>query len=260
MRFGIMFFSEITHTQASHLLHNDKLNRAYLVSVHNKKTSNEEVERELAEFQALAETLGLKIVGHAIQRLAQLNPRFYVGSGLAVSLKSKLEPLEAGLLLVDAELSAVQERNLSEISGAKVYTRTDVILEIFARRAATREGKLQVELARLEYALPRMVGMWTHFGRISGGIGVGRGGIGETQLEIDRRRARSRIAQVRRELENVRRVRAGHRKKRHKNALPTFALVGYTNAGKSTLLNRLTDARAFPVEKQYATHDPLTEK
>jgi GTP-binding protein HflX len=240
-------------------LQKDNLTRAYLVAVRDKKIPAHIAQAELEEFSTLARTLRLELVGETLQRISNFNPKYMIGSGLAESLKEKLQAMNAGLLLVDGELSPVQERNLEKVTGAKVYTRTDVILEIFARRAQTREGKLQVELAQLEYALPRMVGMWTHFGRIAGGIG-GRGGAGETQLEIDRRRARTRIAQVRRELENVRRVRAEHRKQRTRNEIPVFALVGYTNAGKSSLLNRLTGAGAHAADQLFATLDPLTER
>lgn len=238
---------------------NDKLTRAYLVAVREKKLPVAAAEAELDEFAALAGSLGLTVVGQTLQRVSNFNPKYLVGAGLAESLREKLAGLEAGLLLVDADLSAAQERNLAETTKAKIYTRTDVILEIFARRAGTREGKLQVELAKLEYALPRMVGLWTHFGRAGGGIG-GRGGAGETQLEIDRRRARQRVAQLKRELQTVRRVRAEHRKQRARNAIPVFALVGYTNAGKSSLLNRLTDAGALAANQLFATLDPLTER
>lgn len=240
-------------------LKKSNLSRAYLVAVREKTVSAAAGQDELEEFATLARTLGFTIVGQTLQRIGNFNPKYLMGAGLAESLGEKLKALDAGLLLVDGELTGVQERNLEKVTGAKVYTRTDVILEIFARRAGTREGKLQVELARLEYDLPRMVGMWTHFGRIAGGIG-GRGGVGETQLELDRRRARTRIAQVKRELEDVRRVRAEHRKHRARNAVPVFALVGYTNAGKSSLLNRLTAAGAYEADQLFATLDPLTER
>jgi GTP-binding protein HflX len=237
----------------------DKLTRAYLVAVREKKISVGDAEAELDEFAALAASLGLTVVGQTLQRVSAFNPKYLIGAGLAESLHDKLAALDAGLLLVDGDLSAAQERNLTAATKAKIFTRTDVILEIFARRAGTREGKLQVELAKLEYALPRMVGLWTHFGRAGSGIG-GRGGAGETQLEIDRRRARQRIAALKRELQTVRRVRAEHRKQRVRNAVPVFALVGYTNAGKSSLLNRLTDAGALAANQLFATLDPLTEK
>lgn len=237
----------------------DNLGRAYLVAVREKTVSAAAAQDELEEFATLARTLGFSIVGQTLQRIGNFNPKYLMGAGLAESLRATMQTLDAGMLLVDGELTGAQERNLEKTTGAKVYTRTDVILEIFARRAGTREGKLQVELARLEYDLPRMVGMWTHFGRIAGGIG-GRGGVGETQLELDRRRARTRIAQLKRELETVRRVRAEHRKHRTRNAVPVFALVGYTNAGKSSLLNRLTSAGALEADQLFATLDPMTER
>jgi GTPase len=234
--------------------------RAYLIGVHDRKTPVHEAEAELNELHELTAALGLTVVGQTLQRVTQFNSKFYMGLGLAESLKAKLASLDAGLLIVDGELSPGQERNLEKATGAKVYTRTDVILEIFAQRAQTREGKLQVELAQLQYVLPRMVGMWTHFGRSMGGSGAGMGGVGETQLEIDRRRTRQRITHLRRELKEVQRSRREHRKQRSRREIPTFALVGYTNAGKSSLLNRLTEAGAIEADQVFATLDPLTER
>ncbi len=235
------------------------LHRAYLIAVRDRSTPVQEAEDELQELEVLAQAIDYDIAGHTVQRVTQFHPKYLMGSGLAESLGDKLRALDAGALLVDGDLSPAQERNLEKITGAAVYTRTDVILEIFARRAQTREGKLQVELARLEYALPRMVGMWSHFGRMMGGIG-GRGGEGETQLEVDRRKARIRINQLRRELDQVRHTRREHRKQRARREIPRFALVGYTNAGKSSLLNRLTAAGALEADQLFATLDPLTER
>ncbi len=238
---------------------NENLTRAYLIAVREKTTLLADAERDVDELEFLCESIDLKVVGKTVQRLSHFNPKYLLGTGMAESLKGRMAALDAGLLIVDAELSPVQERNLEKLTGAKVYTRTDVILEIFGRRAQTSEGKLQVELAQLEYALPRMVGMWTHFGRMMGHVG-GRGGEGETQLEIDRRKARQRIGQVRRQLEEVRRVRTEARKQRTRREIPSFALVGYTNAGKSSLLNRLTEAGAYEANQLFATLDPLTER
>ena len=235
------------------------LNRAYLISVREKSTPFAEAERDLDELAFLVQAVDIQVVGQTAQRVARFHPKYMLGPGTAESLKGRLAALDAGLLIVDAELTPAQERNLEKATGVKVYTRTDVILEIFGRRAATREGKLQVELAQLQYVLPRMVGMWTHFGRSMGHVG-GRGGVGETQLELDRRRARQRITQLKRQLKDVQRVRGEARKQRTRREIPTFSLVGYTNAGKSSLLNRLTEAGAFEADQLFATLDPLTER
>ena len=235
------------------------LNRAYLISVREKSTPLADAERDLEELAFLAQAVDIQVVGQTAQRVTRFNPKYMLGLGTAESLKGRLASLDARLLIVDAELTPAQERNLEKLTGAKVYTRTDVILEIFGRRAATREGKLQVELAQLQYVLPRMVGMWTHFGRSMGHVG-GRGGVGETQLEIDRRRARQRITQLKRQLKDVRRTRGEARKQRARHEIPTFSLVGYTNAGKSSLLNQLTQAGAFEADQLFATLDPLTER
>lgn len=236
-----------------------KTERAYLIAIRDRKAPAAMAQSELDELEALVSALGWSVTGKTCQRVANYSPKYLMGAGLAEGLKPRLEALSAGILVVDGDLSPTQERNLEQTTGAKVYTRTGVILEIFARRAATKEGKLQVELAQLEYALPRMIGMWSHFGRTMGGIG-GRGGEGETQLEMDRRRARMRIAQLRRELQEVKRNRGEHRKRRSRRAYPVFALVGYTNAGKSSLLNCLTNAGAFEANQLFATLDPLTER
>ncbi|HTU77205.1 MAG TPA: GTPase HflX [Solirubrobacteraceae bacterium] len=193
---------------------------------------------DLAELGELLRTAGVGVVGELIQRREQPHPNTYIGPGKVAEAKALAQALDANLVACDDELSARQERNLERALGLPVVDRTTVILDIFAAHAGSAEGKLQVELAQLEYNLARMRGLWSHLERLGGGIGTR--GPGETQIETDRRLARNRIATLRRRLEHVKGTRAVQRAERERAALPTIALVGYTNAGKSTLLNALT--------------------
>lgn len=193
------------------------------------------------------------------QRLPKPNMTHYVGSGKLEEIRALKDTLHYDVVLVNDELSPGQLRHLEDALDAKVIDRTALILDIFARRAQTHEGRLQVELAQLEYRLPRLTRMWTHLSRQAVG-GVGLRGPGETQLEVDRRQARRRIALIKSQLQEVHRHRELYRNRRRRQNIPVIALVGYTNAGKSTLLNRLTDASVLAEDKLFATLDPTTRR
>jgi GTP-binding protein HflX len=211
---------------------------------------------ELAEMDELARAAGVEPVGSVVQHRARPAMRTYVGKGKVEELRGAFAQLGAESLIVDDELEPAQQRFLEDALQVRVVDRTQLILDIFAQHAVSAEGKLQVELAQLEYNLPRMRGMWKHLERLGGGVGTR--GPGETQLETDRRLARRRIAVVKRRLTEVSRQRATRRKERSRTAIPTIALAGYTNAGKSTLLNALTDAHVSVEDRLFETLDPTT--
>src|SRR6202051_265727 len=211
---------------------------------------------DLGELGELLRTAGVGVVGQMMQRREAPHPNTYLGPGKVAEAKAAAKAADANLIACDDELTARQERNLEEAIGLPVVDRTTVILDIFAEHAGSAEGKLQVELAQLEYNLARMRGLWTHLERLGGGIGTR--GPGESQIETDRRLARDRIAALRRRLEHVKGTRAGMRAARDRARLPTIALVGYTNAGKSTLLNALTGAEVGVRDRLFHTLDPTT--
>jgi GTP-binding protein HflX len=211
---------------------------------------------DLEELGELLRTAGVAVVGKMVQRREQPHPNTYLGPGKVAEAKAAAQAADANLIACDDELTPRQERNLEEALGVPVIDRTSVILDIFAAHAGSAEGKLQVELAQLEYNLARMRGLWTHLERLGGGIGTR--GPGESQIETDRRLARDRIAALRRRLEHVKGTRAVMRAERERAALPTVALVGYTNAGKSTLLNALTGAEVGVRDRLFHTLDPTT--
>jgi GTPase len=211
-------------------------------------------EGDLAELGELLAAAGVAVVGELIQRRESPHPNTYLGPGKVSELRAAARACDANLIACDDELTARQERNLEEAVGLPVVDRTTVILDIFAAHAASAEGKLQVELAQLEYNLARMRGLWSHLERLGGGIGTR--GPGETQIETDRRLARDRIAALRRRLDHVGGTRAVQRAERERAAVPTIALVGYTNAGKSTLLNALTGAAVGVRDRLFHTLDP----
>jgi GTP-binding protein HflX len=213
-------------------------------------------EDDLEELGELLRTAGVAVVGKMVQRREQPHPNAYLGPGKVAEAKAAALASDANVIACDDELSARQERNLEEALGLPVVDRTTVILDIFASHANSAEGKLQVELAQLEYNLARMRGLWSHLERLGGGIGTR--GPGETQIETDRRLARDRIAVLRRRLEHVKGTRAVQRAERERAALPTIALVGYTNAGKSTLLNALTGSDVGVRDRLFHTLDPTT--
>jgi GTP-binding protein HflX len=212
-------------------------------------------EARLLEAVGLAQALGLDVAYADAAPLRQISPRSYFGSGRVERLKTQTEDLAAGVVVVDAPLSPVQQRNLEQDTQAKVMDRTGLILEIFGVRAQTKEGRLQVELARQGYERSRLVRTWTHLERQRGGLGK-TGGPGETQIELDRRQIAGRIVRLKRDLEDVRRTRALQRRARARAGLPAVVLVGYTNAGKSTLFNRLTQAGVLAKDMPFATLDP----
>jgi GTP-binding protein HflX len=209
----------------------------------------------LDEAEGLAEAIGIVVAAERAYRVRTVRPATLLGKGQVEEVAELAKTNEAGLLIVDAPLTPVQQKNLEDEAGTKVIDRTGLILEIFGERAATAEGQLQVELAHLEYQAGRLVRSWTHLERQRGGFGF-LGGPGETQIEADRRMIRDRMAKIRRELEQVKRTRSLHRDRRQRAPWPVIALVGYTNAGKSTLFNRLTGEAVFAENLLFATLDP----
>jgi GTP-binding protein HflX len=224
------------------------------------------IEDSLEELAALADTAGIEVLGGTYQRLERIHPATYIGQGKVEELQRYRDELDVDVFLFDDELSPGQQRELERALDRKIVDRTALILDIFAQHAHTREGQLQVTLAQYEYRLPRLTRLWTHLARQAGGRaggatgGVGVRGPGETQLEADRREIRRRIAHMKRELDEVRAQRAYHRQKRRQAAVPTVAIVGYTNAGKSTLLNALSDAGVLVADMLFATLDPTTRR
>ncbi len=213
-------------------------------------------ETSMDELAALVETAGGEAVGRLLQNRPTPDPRSFIGDGKVQELKFLIQANDCDLAVFDNELSPSQMRVLSEDLGVKVLDRSGLILDIFAQRAQTREGQLQVELAQYRYLLPRLTGMWTHLERQEGAMGTR--GPGETQLESDRRHIRRKIQKLEEELETVRKIRATQRRQREKNAVPVVALVGYTNAGKSSLLNALTDAGIPANDRLFDTLDTTT--
>ncbi|GCE04165.1 GTPase HflX [Dictyobacter aurantiacus] len=242
--------------------------RACLVAVEATNADSVwSVEDSLNELTALAHTAGAEVVGTLRQRLAHPDVATYLGKGRLQDLIDLERQLDCELIIFDDELSPTQQRNLEKALNARVIDRTALILDIFAQHARTREGILQVELAQMEYRLPRLSGQDVEFTRqaggsrgASGGVGgaIGVRGPGETKLEIDRRRIRSRISELKEEIEDVRRQRSIHRRQREAQAMPVIAVVGYTNAGKSTLFNALTSANVLAENMLFATLDPVT--
>ena len=230
--------------------------RAFLVAV-----APDGGEEQLAELRELLRTAGVAVVGELIQRRDHPHPNTYLGAGKLDELKAEIAASDANVVACDDELSPRQERNLESALGMPVIDRTAIILDIFASHAHTAEGKLQVELAQLEYNMARMRGLWSHLERLGAGRmdgGIGTRGPGETQIETDRRLARDRIAALKRKLDHVRSSRSVMRAERERSHLPSVALAGYTNAGKSTLLNALTGANVGVRDRLFHTLDPTT--
>src|SRR5437879_2090213 len=231
--------------------------RAFLVGAPRKGSAEAtEVEEHLEERGQLADTAGAAVVGRTFQRIEAPTPNFYLGQGKVEELKGVLTRIGSTLLLFDEPLSPVQGTNLEQALAVRVMDRTEVILDIFATRARSAEAKMQVELAQLEYLLPRLTRMWTHLSRIRGGIGLR--GPGETQLETDRRVIRRKISMLKKRLKDVAEHRANQRQGRRD--VPTAALVGYTNAGKSSLLKALSGADVFIEDRLFATLDTLARE
>ena len=229
---------------------------ALLVGVVRHRQPRWEAEDSLVELEQLARAAGARVAEAVLQDRDRLDPRYLIGKGKAEEIRGRCSGID--VVILDEELSGSQQRNLEKLLGRRVVDRTGLILDIFAQRAQTREGKLQVELAQLDYHLPRLAGAWTHLERLGGGIGTR--GPGETQLESDRRRVKTRMAKIRRDLEQVRRHRALLRRPRRKIPFPIVALVGYTNAGKSSLMNALTRAGVAVRDQLFATLDPTLRR
>lgn len=229
--------------------------RAVLVAVEHGRGALLDAGESLDELERLSETAGAAVVGRAVQPTRKLHAGTLIGSGKIDEVKQRVQDGGATLVIFDDELSPAQQRNLEKAIGVRVIDRTQLILDIFAQRATSQAGKLQVELAQLEYLLPRLTRQWSHLSRQAGGM-VGTRGPGETQLEVDRRRVRERIAKLKRRLAEVSRTRGLHRAGRHAVPYPIVALVGYTNSGKSTLMNALTDAGVLVANQLFATLDP----
>jgi GTP-binding protein HflX len=234
------------------------IERAFLIGLDDPGDGRWPIQRSLAELAALAETAGATVVGSAFQRRAGPDPVWYFGKGRAAELVDEKAATDFNVLIVDDELAPNQQRSLEKLLDTKVLDRSALIIDIFARHARTKEGRLQVELAALEYHLPRLTRLWTHLSRTGGGIGTR--GPGESQLETDRRLIREKIKKVRAELRDVKRHRATAARQRDRNEVAAIALVGYTNAGKSTLLNALADADLYAADMLFATLDPTSRQ
>ena len=234
--------------------------RAILIGVKLRGNLMQEAEESLQELRQLAETAGIEVVCETIQPRNAPNPTYFIGEGKVEELKPLIEELYADAIIFDEELSPAQNRNLEKALDVATIDRTGLILQVFAQRALTKEARLQVALAQLEYALPRLTRMWTHLSRLATGGGGGRHlrGPGETQLEMDRRWVRRNIAQVRKALEAVEKQR--HVQRRNRSEKIKVSFVGYTNAGKSTLFNRLTGESVLAEDKLFATLDSTTRK
>ncbi|MGD9092782.1 MAG: GTPase HflX [Anaerolineales bacterium] len=247
------------------------IERAFLVGTEVRGEENLlSLQDSITELALLADTAGLDVVGQATQRLIRPNPQTFINKGKVQEVHTLVEEVQADVVIFDEELSPRHLRELESIFGEKVriIDRTALILDIFAQHAATREGSLQVELAQYEYRLPRLTRAWTHLARQAGGGGgrsgsvggVGLRGPGETQLEVDRRDIRRRISRIKSELEKTRTHRQQHRSRRRRSRMPIVSLVGYTNAGKSTLLNHISEANVYVADQLFATLDPTTRR
>ena len=242
----------------------DLVERAMLVGFCFDKSDEPETQKLLIELEELVDTLEIGVVGMELIRIRDKNKRFICGTGKADELVELARARDCDCIVIDNELSPMQQRNWESLADLTIIDREEIILDIFAKRARTKEARLQVDLARMQYALPRMARMWGHLDREGGG-GSGSGGgaargMGEQQIEIDRRLARKRISSLKLQLEDVRKQRATQRKERQKADAATAAIVGYTNAGKSTLLNKISGADVMEADMLFATLDPTTRR
>ncbi len=233
--------------------------KTIVVGVGLKTEALTEIKENLCELEELVTAAGGEVIGSTVQVLPSWNPSTLIGSGKVSEIKDMVQESGAQIVVIDHQLSGIQSRNLQEEIKARVIDRSQLILDIFAQRARTYEGKLQVELAQLLDQMPRMIGAWNDsLSRLGGGIGTR--GPGESALENDRRRAKDKIALIKKKLEEVSQQRAQHRQSRKRNEIPSFALIGYTNSGKSSLLNRLTGSQVVAKDMVFATLDPTTRK
>ena len=232
--------------------------RAVLIGTDRPGERDWPAEESLAELERLADTAGVQVVANTIQSVRRINPATFIGGGKVEETAGLIQQHAAEVALFDDDLTPAQQRNLTEALKVKVIDRSQLILDIFAHRAHSQAGKLQVELAQLEYLFPRLTRQWAHLSRLGGGVGTR--GPGETQLEVDRRRVRERISALKKRLHEVEQMRDLHRSRRASVPYPIIALVGYTNAGKSTLMNRLTEAGTLVEDKLFATLDPTVRR
>lgn len=232
---------------------------AFLVGISDQEEGLSAAREYLEELRELVATLGIPVCGELVAPVRQVHPKFYVGSGKLEEIRTQAAAAGADMLVFDCELGPSQQRNLEKASSMRVFDRQEIILDIFAERAQTREAVLQVELARNRYYLPRLTGAWSHLSRQHGGV-VGARGAGEKQIEYDRRMVKKRIAALEKDLAEVRARRKVQRKERMRGEVVNCAIIGYTNAGKSTLLNALTGAGVTAEDKLFATLDPTTRK
>ena len=232
--------------------------RALLISAYDKPSDKPAAENLLLELDELVDTLGIPVIDRMLVHMRETHARFLLGTGKAEEIAERIREEKLDALIFDNELSPSQQRNWEKLTGVTVLDRQEVILDIFAQRALTHEARLQIELARMEYALPRLTRAWGHLVRQGGGIGAK--GEGESQLEQDKRRIRVHILRLKRELQEVRSARSTQRKDRKRAPVPNAAIVGYTNAGKSSLLRRLTGANVLVEDKLFATLDTTTRK
>ncbi|SHF73691.1 GTP-binding protein HflX [Caldanaerobius fijiensis DSM 17918] len=233
---------------------NIEVEKAILVAAILNDSDKESIE----ELKELAKTAGAEVVGEVIQQRHVIDKAFYIGRGKIEEVKHYIDATNANLVICNDELSGIQLKNIEDALGVKVIDRTNLILDIFAKRARSKEGMLQVELAQLKYRLPRLIGIGTELSRLGGGIGTR--GPGETKLETDRRHIRNRIKAIEKQLDEIKKHRNLLRERRRKNEIPIVAIVGYTNAGKSSLINALTDANVYVEDKLFATLDPTSRR
>jgi len=235
------------------------MEKAILIHLSTNKKEKSEAEESMKELRGLAQTAGAEVVEEIFQFRSDISPKHLIGEGKVSEISRLQQETEAELIIFDNDLSPIQQQNLEDDIQAKVIDRTQLILDIFAQRARSKEGKLQVELAQLIYYLPRLLGKGTALSRLGGGIGTRRG-PGEKKLEEDRRRIQDRISKIKNEILNIQKRRATQRKRRKKSPIPVVSLVGYTNAGKSTLFNNLTREKIFTSPQLFATLDPILRR